>query len=675
MPTTHRDESAALLEEARIGYAKALYERISAGGQHLEGAPRMLEMLGGYDPQTGTLERHTPFFASADASHDFRQLRDWTDILYRADLDNVLGRDESGDILNPHQRQRYAALRETPGQLEKWRLFAALINDQFDMGWSSDDLDIQAATLYQQSMQERGVGNLDMGKTDRLTHNPAIHSVHVMGFIDHIIKTAIAGPEAARQFSFRELVAQLPDDEQAVYIDLRRQLLLMAIEHDKGELRGELSIAGPLNKLDQTQKVFYEAWRNREEQHAYDQEYLWHIDMLDRRRQGLLSDAEYEALLKEHATDLHAFYQSWSRTFLQAKFGESQYIPNLETLQAQFGAALDTADRNPEWAEDIFTAMIGDPAFAELCGDDAGIAILKQNLWELLATAPDRATALSRLEGFVIDTALSHKALGEFGAAFYEARQVFEQSRTVTIPPLEDESAYRRSLLGIFERNRAAAHASEEPGNVMLFHKTAERGDSQHDYLGKERRVPNPKVNNPDYEGKPLYFTPKEYITFGHRLGTRPVKGARTIEPDGIDKPGVFPVFVFPHNDPLNGDFKLTYMVAPFRKLHDSIEQAAPADTEQGRAAQRVWKRMLDALEYEVQDIIFEYHKDETRLPPHYMVTERTSKILAEDVIARRDEHKGKPVGVVDSDKVRERASYRMEVLRQRLTPQEHSIS
>lgn len=41
-----------------------------------------------------------------------------------------------------------------------------------------------------------------MSKMERLRHNPAIHTVHVAGFLDRTLKTALVGDERARLVTF-----------------------------------------------------------------------------------------------------------------------------------------------------------------------------------------------------------------------------------------------------------------------------------------------------------------------------------------------------------------------------------------------------------------------------------------------------------------------------------------
>lgn len=98
-------------------------------------------------------------------------------------------------------------------------------------------------------------------------------------------------------------------EERQYWVDTRRQFILTAMEHDKGELRGEKSQAGTraaTMRDDELER--FEAHRETQEASAYKEELQYHATMLAARKDGLLSEQEYQQALVEHSKRVQALY-------------------------------------------------------------------------------------------------------------------------------------------------------------------------------------------------------------------------------------------------------------------------------------------------------------------------------------------------------------------------------
>lgn len=109
----------------------------------------------------------------------------------------------------------------------KWGYILALVNDAYDLGYDRLALQMLAPLCTQLSTVERGATNAYMPTTHKLRHNPAVHSIHVMGLVAEV---------------FDGLIAMHPQHADGLK-EMRQQLLHSAVVHDMGELRGELSVA------------------------------------------------------------------------------------------------------------------------------------------------------------------------------------------------------------------------------------------------------------------------------------------------------------------------------------------------------------------------------------------------------------------------------------------------
>lgn len=109
----------------------------------------------------------------------------------------------------------------------KWGYILALVNDAYDLGYDGLALQMLAPLCTQLSTVERGATNAYMPTTHKLRHNPAVHSIHVMGLVADVFDGLMSiHPQHADELG-----------------EMRRQLMQCAVVHDMGELRGELSVA------------------------------------------------------------------------------------------------------------------------------------------------------------------------------------------------------------------------------------------------------------------------------------------------------------------------------------------------------------------------------------------------------------------------------------------------
>ncbi len=214
-------------------------------------------------------------FAALFASSPENDRRAIIDAIYDIGLDSVFA-EINGDTAIERQTNRRGKLLEAPSQEEKWRFILSLINQAYDMGLDETDIEYQSLMLIQLATFERGVGQSHMGEANRLRHNAALHSIHVISKIHQLFIEVE-----------QDLHALNPDDLDEQLADLRylkRQYMRTALSHDQGELRGELSVAGERVNLTSEAKEEFEINRSKREKAVFVQETRWYARFLALRQ-------------------------------------------------------------------------------------------------------------------------------------------------------------------------------------------------------------------------------------------------------------------------------------------------------------------------------------------------------------------------------------------------------
>ena len=134
----------------------------------------------------------------------------------------------------------------------KWRHLLTVVNSAYDLGLDYGDLELLTPLYRQLATIERGSTSIHMPTTHKLRHNPAIHSLHVVGLISNI---------------FDEIRAEnnLDNDQLIELGGMKRQLMRAALVHDMGELQGELSVACDRKDFSAEQMEAFEQQRGERE--------------------------------------------------------------------------------------------------------------------------------------------------------------------------------------------------------------------------------------------------------------------------------------------------------------------------------------------------------------------------------------------------------------------------
>lgn len=473
------------------------------------------------------LETVTP--ATFENEESYSRMREMLDMIYSVDL---------FDAFQPAiQHDRYRAMAEKPGQLDKWRFIMSIRNIRAGLDFSQDDIDLHSAVAWQLSMHERGVDSTHMSKAYRLRHNPAIHSQYVDEIFDRVFKIALVledvNPETvafvlestncreqqialdrSAQITFSQALdiymdrmaeqqGYAPDSpemlaERRRILDLRRKFAIEGLVHDAGELLGELSQAGKRNVMTDSTRQAHMQQVEAAEHAAFNQELEWHAVQLAKRRAGIYpDDAAYEAVLRQHFRNVHELY---------------------------------LCDRVVQRGEQ-------------------GLAGARQR-------HPDAAA----------DDKSLYPTLDRYRRNLNLARMTLMEERALTDAPAGNARyrAARARLDPAVQSIHDHYYAFETEGTYdHAFAKTNEHSQSHKDYMGFRNRMPHPDAA----EGRPQdVLGLREYIgkATGFRRGDRPAEGY----PSATHR-GSFPLYVI--EDETYGHFKFNYVFGPARKFPNAI--------------------------------------------------------------------------------------------------------
>jgi len=214
------------------------------------------------------------------------------DDIYALGMEEVFSREEGEKI-------PFDLLRHLPSiqQREaKWHYALALTNEVNDLGIKHDeDLVVLSRAYAQLATFERGANNPYMAHEYRLRHNPAIHSLHVVGLVNELVERV--------ERKHADILTTPAAREELENI---RQLFARAgLVHDMGELRGEKSVAGDRATMTAEELEAFEEERAHLEGSIWEREMHWHADVYALEKEGQLSWLEALDLRKNHNRLIH----------------------------------------------------------------------------------------------------------------------------------------------------------------------------------------------------------------------------------------------------------------------------------------------------------------------------------------------------------------------------------